>query len=107
MSCGTQLVLLLGIGSELDAALGASPSFSRCNQLFPDAALSHFGFNKPALEITHSISPATLRICANGNLGKAQQTRLALRDEHCTAAAPACQESPDFLPMLSLRPIRP
>jgi hypothetical protein len=90
MSGGTQLVFLLGIGSELNAALRASPCFSRGNQLSPDATLPRFGFNKPALEIAHSIGSATLCVRTNGNLGKAQQTRFALGDQHCTTAAQVC-----------------
>src|SRR6266498_3907144 len=69
----TRLVRRFCVGSEFNAALGASPFLSRDDQTPPDTAPPRFGFDEPALEIAHSIGPTALGVRANGNLGKAHE----------------------------------
>ena len=107
MSGRARVVVRLGVGSELGAALRARPGFRRGDQLSPHATAPRRRFDEPALEITHSIGSTALGVRANGNLGEGYQAGLARGDQDGSGRTRIREKPVYLLPVLGLRSVRP
>jgi hypothetical protein len=109
VSGGAGVVVLLGIGPELGAALEAPPLFGGRHQCAADAAAASLGHHEPSLEERHPVGRASLRVGPDGELGKAEGfSVLVLREENGRRLArlPG-EELSDVLLMLAFRAFRP